>query len=109
EMDRLWSGEIDHVDHERRYMRKDGSVLWVRVTTALVRDGTSASDYSVEFLRDISERKRAAVELERVHKQLMTASRQAGMAEVATNVLHNVGNILNSVNISASLVTDRVK
>ncbi len=31
------------------------------------------------------------------------------MAEVATNVLHNVGNILNSVNISASLVIERVK
>jgi signal transduction histidine kinase len=31
------------------------------------------------------------------------------MAEVATNVLHNVGNILNSVNISASLVAERVK
>jgi len=39
----------------------------------------------------------------------MAASRQAGMAEVATNVLHNVGNILNSVNISASLVAERVK
>jgi len=39
----------------------------------------------------------------------VTASRQAGMAEVATNVLHNVGNILNSINISASLVTERVK
>jgi signal transduction histidine kinase len=44
-----------------------------------------------------------------VHKQLMAASRQAGMAEVATNVLHNVGNILNSINISASLLADRVK
>jgi signal transduction histidine kinase len=31
------------------------------------------------------------------------------MAEIATNVLHNVGNVLNSVNISASLVADRVK
>jgi signal transduction histidine kinase len=39
----------------------------------------------------------------------MTASREAGMAEVATNVLHNVGNILNSVNISASLVAERVR
>ena len=65
--------------------------------------------YSVEFLRDISARKESAEELERVHKQLVIASRQAGMAEVATNVLHNVGNILNSVNISASLVTERVK
>jgi signal transduction histidine kinase len=60
-------------------------------------------------VQDTTERKRAELELERVHKELMTASRQAGMAEVATNVLHNVGNILNSVNISASLVTDRVK
>jgi signal transduction histidine kinase len=60
-------------------------------------------------LRDITARKASSEELERVHKQLMTASRQAGMAEVATNVLHNVGNILNSVNISASLVIERVK
>src|SRR6202022_472084 len=32
-----------------------------------------------------------------------------GMAEIATNVLHNVGNVLNSVNISASLVGESVK
>jgi signal transduction histidine kinase len=39
----------------------------------------------------------------------MVASRQAGMAEVATGVLHNVGNVLNSVNVSASLVMDSVR
>ena len=44
-----------------------------------------------------------------VQKALMDASRQAGMAEVATNVLHNVGNVLNSVNVSASLAADRIK
>jgi PAS domain S-box-containing protein len=108
ELKRLWNGETPYVDLEKRYLRKDGSFLWVRMTTALVREG-DATDYSVEFLRDISARKESAEELERVHKQLMIASRQAGMAEVATNVLHNVGNILNSVNISASLVTERIK
>jgi PAS domain S-box-containing protein len=109
ELKRLWNGEIEFVDLEKRYIRKDGSFLWVRMTTALVREGDGKPEYSVEFLRDISARKESAEELERVHKLLMTASRQAGMAEVATNVLHNVGNILNSVNISASLVTERVK
>ena len=64
---------------------------------------------AVAVFQDITERKAADLELERVHKQLMAASRQAGMAEVATNVLHNVGNILNSINISASLVADRVR
>jgi two-component system, NtrC family, sensor kinase len=48
-------------------------------------------------------------ELERTHQQLVEASRQAGMAEVATNVLHNVGNVLNSVNVSASVITDQIE
>jgi PAS domain S-box-containing protein len=108
QIDRLWSGELQFVDLEKRFIRKDGGILWVRSTTSLLRDG-AAAEHSVEFLRDITVRKASADELERVHKQLMTASRQAGMAEVATNVLHNVGNILNSVNISASLVIERVK
>jgi len=108
-LERLWRGEIEFVDLEKRYTRKDGSILWVRMTTSLVREGGTTAEYSVEFLRDISARMETAQELERVHKQLMSASRQAGMAEVATNVLHNVGNILNSVNISASLVVERVK
>jgi PAS domain S-box-containing protein len=59
--------------------------------------------------RDITERRRAEVELEEMHKQLLGTSRQAGMAEVATSVLHNVGNVLNSVNISSTLVSDRVR
>ncbi len=109
ELKRLWNCELPFVDLEKRYICKDGSFLWVRMTTALVRESETAPAYSVEFLRDISARKESAEELERVHKQLVIASRQAGMAEVATNVLHNVGNILNSVNISASLVTERVK
>jgi signal transduction histidine kinase len=41
--------------------------------------------------------------------QLVDAARQAGMAEIATNVLHNVGNVLNSVNVSANLVTQTVR
>jgi PAS domain S-box-containing protein len=109
ELKRLWNGDVQCVDLEKRHIRKDESVHWVRITTALVRGADGKPEYSVEFLRDISARKESAEELERVHKQLMIASRQAGMAEVATNVLHNVGNILNSVNISASLVTERVK
>ncbi len=59
--------------------------------------------------RDITERKRSEAELEKAHRELMVASRQAGMAEVATDVLHNVGNVLNSVNVSATLISDQVR
>jgi PAS domain S-box-containing protein len=244
-LERLWSGEIAHLDVEKRYLRKSGGALWVHATTSLVSAGGPEPECSVEFLRDISARKQMATallqnqtllatviaelpiallacdvrgqlthhnraaaelfgipaqetiragprnpypltsqvyladgatpvpredrplartllgdkvrgaefvivrpdgirrtvlssaqrmvgpagqplgalavvediterrlaeeELERAHEQLLVASRQAGMAEVATNVLHNVGNVLNSVNVSASIVSERIR
>ncbi len=45
---------------------------------------------------------------ESLHRRLMDVSRQAGMAEVASGVLHNVGNVLNSVNVSAQLAVDMI-
>jgi C4-dicarboxylate-specific signal transduction histidine kinase len=53
--------------------------------------------------------KKAEVESERLHKRLLETSHKAGMAEVASSVLHNVGNVLNSVNVSATLVSDMVR
>jgi PAS domain S-box-containing protein len=64
---------------------------------------------ALAVIEDITARRHAEQELERVHKLLLVASRDAGMAEIATNVLHNVGNVLNSVNVSASVVSERIK
>jgi C4-dicarboxylate-specific signal transduction histidine kinase len=58
---------------------------------------------------EIDERKRMEAQVEQTHKELVTASRKAGMAEVATSVLHNVGNVLNSVNVSANLVAEQIQ
>ena len=44
--------------------------------------------------------------LQLLHEQLLDTSRQLGMAEVASDVLHNVGNVLNSINVSIGVVTD---
>jgi signal transduction histidine kinase len=55
---------------------------------------------------DITERKIAEKQVEDLNRQLVETSRQAGMSEIATGVLHNVGNVLNSVNVTASLLRD---
>jgi two-component system NtrC family sensor kinase len=47
-------------------------------------------------------------ELKEVHRQLVETARQVGRAEIATNVLHNVGNVLNSVFTSAVLARERL-
>jgi len=58
--------------------------------------------------RDISDRKRAEAEAASLNRQLVSLSREAGMAEVASSVLHNVGNVLNSINVSIGLATEKV-
>lgn len=58
---------------------------------------------------EIEERRRIEAEVERGHRQLLKASRLAGMAEVATSVLHNVGNVLNGANVLALVIVDHVR
>ncbi|MFT4540407.1 MAG: signal transduction histidine kinase [Planctomycetota bacterium] len=48
-------------------------------------------------------------ELEEAHRKLMVTAHMAGMAEVASSVLHNVGNVLNSVNVTADSLRSRVR
>ncbi len=74
---------------------------------ALINQMNSALQAANERLEQrVEERTR---ELKETQSELMETARTAGMAEIATNVLHNVGNVLNSVNISADLVTRKVR
>ena len=66
---------------------------------------TSGLDRTVRYAL---ERKRLKAERDQLTAQLIDSSRRVGMADVASSVLHNVGNVLNSVNISADLVSQAV-
>lgn len=86
-----------------------GSRRWMETHACPLRDTDGKIFAQLAIARDITARKRAEAELEKLNMQLVEASRQAGMAEVATGVLHNVGNVLNSVNVSSILVADNLK
>jgi signal transduction histidine kinase len=62
-----------------------------------------------ELREQIVAKDAALAELAEAQKRLIDLSRISGMAEVATGVLHNVGNVLNSVNVSASIVADHLR
>jgi signal transduction histidine kinase len=63
----------------------------------------------VKLLNSRKELSASLVELQEAQSQLLATARKAGMAEIATNVLHNVGNVLNSVNISAGVLSGVVR
>lgn len=62
--------------------------------------------YLSGIMYDITHRKEADEKLHSLTQQLIESARKAGMAEIATNVLHNIGNILNSLNISIELIQE---
>jgi phage host-nuclease inhibitor protein Gam len=62
-----------------------------------------------ELQAEIDGRKQMEAEVERTQKELLAASRQAGMVEIAASVMRNVGNILKNADASASLASDQVK
>lgn len=84
----------------------DGRVTWVLTSKLPWHDTDGSVIGTFGISKDITAIKEAEAKLEDVHRQLLETSRQAGMAEVATSVLHNVGNVLNSVNTSTSVITD---
>jgi signal transduction histidine kinase/uncharacterized membrane protein affecting hemolysin expression len=84
----------------------DGRVLDLFSAPLLADEGISGRIWSC---RDITKQRTAEIDREQLHRQLMDSSRRIGMAEVAANVLHNVGNVLNSVNVSTGLIDDRLR
>ena len=58
------AGEDFLPQYEKRYLRKDGSVLWASVAVSLVRDADGRPEYFIAMVQDISERKQAQLRLE---------------------------------------------
>jgi PAS domain S-box-containing protein len=86
----------------------DGSVTWALSSKMPWRNKQGETIGTFGISKDVTHIKEVENKIESLHKELLLTSRQAGMAEVATGVLHNVGNVLNSVNVSASLLSERL-
>ncbi|MEG2911638.1 MAG: DAHL domain-containing protein [Pseudomonas sp.] len=87
------------------------SLLWlavrlIRSFAEIHRVNNALQNANDALEQRVEERTR---ELNNAQSELLDAARQAGMAEIATNVLHNVGNVLNSVNISCELIGRKLR
>jgi PAS domain S-box-containing protein len=78
-MRRMLAGKIETYFREKRYYREDGSVVWVNLTSSLVRKADGAPDYFVSLIEDISARKRAEEKLREREERLSLASWASGL------------------------------
>jgi PAS domain S-box-containing protein len=105
---KMIAGKVPY-SFDYRMIAADGRTVWIRENAAVLLNGTGVPLLVRGVLYDITAQKRAAEELEQANAALVDSSRYAGMAEVATGVLHNVGNVLNSVNVSGNVISERLR
>ena len=63
QFDRLLSGEIDQYTLEKRFVRKDGGIVWTELSVGCIRFTDGSVDYVLALLSDITARKRGEVSL----------------------------------------------
>jgi PAS domain S-box-containing protein len=68
-------GEVDDYTNEKRYVRKDGTIVWVIITGKMIRDSHGVPLYAVADTQDITERKRIEEELQRYVTELKKMDR----------------------------------
>src|SRR5258708_5311832 len=71
---RMHRGEVRSVQFEKRYLRKDGSVLWVNLTVALVRNAVGEPEHEIAIMEDITERKEKESTLQRFRTALASSA-----------------------------------
>ena len=98
-------------EHITERARAEGELQKAHAALQAANDNLEhrVADRTAELREQIAAKDKAHAELASAQKELMEASREAGMAEIATGVLHNVGNVLNSVNVSNNIIQQKLR
>ena len=87
----MTSGRRDRYQLEKRYLRKNGEVMWARLNVSLVRGPGGEPQFAIKMVEDITERKRAEEALRESQKTEAVGRLVAGLAHDFANLLTGIG------------------
>ena len=87
QFNRMLSGEINGYAMDKRFIHKDGRIVYTRLAVSCVRRSDGSVDYIVALVEDITERKRAEIELQEKEERLALATTHNGVGVWDWNLL----------------------
>lgn len=110
----LWSGKRADFVWERRYVRKNGEVLWVQNTVSLIRDAEGRPRYSMALVEDISQRRLASAAIQATAEKLQALTRrlvelqETERRDIARELHDRVGQTLTAMRINMDMIRTRL-
>jgi len=94
---RLLNQKIHTYSTEKRYLRRDGTFIWIHLTVSLVCDGAGKPEYLIGVAEDISARKQAEAEKMRLETQVRQIRKLDSIGRLAGGVAHDLNNLLSPI------------
>lgn len=94
---KMLSGEIKTYSMEKRYFRKNGTIVWVTLTVALVREESGEPKYFISVVEDITKRKFAEETILKYYTEFEKIQRIESIGLLAGGIAHDFNNLLTSI------------
>jgi len=94
---RLIDGLVPRFNLEERYLARNGTPVWVRVTCTAIRDHAGTFHYGVTLVENLTDRRKAEAEMERHREHLAHAQRLAILGELAAGLAHEINQPLGAI------------
>lgn len=100
---RVMLGEIDRYEMDKRFLHKDGRVIWAHLLVSMTRDAQGQPSLIISMAENINDRKQAEEEREKLQAQLLHAQKLESLGVLAGGIAHDFNNFLTAIMGSASV------